>query len=157
MVDYNTFVKSLKESREAQWQASVALMREGFIARIIPFDIVPEDGDRAKYRDGGDIEIRQIIQVKQWREENDFHTMEDVKYRDIIVDVPHNIESINLNTLNGYLIVNRDVTCGIWIPAYTAKFWFKAEKYDSREEKMKWFYFCPKNKCFFKELREVKR
>jgi len=54
-----------------------------------------------------------------------------------------------METLWGYVIVNKGMTHACVIPKSTRKYWVEVEKYDKLEKEVRKFYACPKTLCTF--------
>jgi hypothetical protein len=113
------FISNLEHSYAPVWTVGGYLASKGYTARILPPQVTPDTESRFEYQDQGDIEITQRIEVKQWVN-NDFKSLDDVKYQNIIVDEKYKIERYPLATLHGYMILNASKTAAITISAISA-------------------------------------
>lgn len=138
------FVDLMRTARETAYLLAAALTTKGYNIRILPNSISPNEKDRWNHTDHGDLEIIQRIEVKHWPD-IDFKSVEDITYKNIIVDEAYKIEAKHQSSLFAYMILNASVTGYILIPVWTKRQWFKEEKFDKREGRMRLYYFCPKS------------
>lgn len=118
---YDSFIKSLDESRRAAWDVAEWLTGKGMNIKILPATTTESEADRFNHVDTGDLEIIQRIEVKVWPK-IDFTSPESVPYKDVIVDEAYKIQKYAPGTLYGYFILNESKTMCMWISSATRKF-----------------------------------
>lgn len=101
------------------------------------------------YSDDGDIEISQIVQVKQ--RNLDFTSAADYPYATITVDVAHTWDrAVRKPSL--YVILNRAGDYVACINGSTSASWQRVTKMDRRKNREREFLECPTRLAVFKRF-----
>jgi hypothetical protein len=155
MKGYARFIGMLNESRMVAWDVAEFLHSHGFSGvRLLPATTTPNDVDRFDHADSGDIEITKRIEVKQWPN-LDFQSLDDVPYRDVIIDEAYKARRIPRRQLYGYFIVNASRTACLFFGSRTMDHWFDRATEDGIEKEQRTFTWCPKEFAMFFRLREA--
>lgn len=118
------------------------LRSKGKTVVIPPLLIRPNVDDRHNYRDGGDLFVMQLIEVKH-RPDLNFKTREDFPYQTVIVDDKGAFDSKPQKPY-AYIIWNSDETHCFYIGVTsTRKEWTAVTKYDKKAKHERDFYECP--------------
>lgn len=144
------FVDSLMQSASCVSAVAAWMLRNNCDVLIRPTVVRPDFDSRNEYADGGDIEIRQRVEVKQ--RSIDFTSADDYPYPTVIVDEKYKVDRIARGKLWGYLIVNKSGTHVCCIKPDSKSAWVVESKYDKKDGQQREFYVCPKRLCLFCEL-----
>ena len=129
-----------------------SLALEGHHVRVLPYTVTPNEAERHKHTDHGDLEIRMRVEVKH-RPDIDFKTRDEFPWPSVIVDEAYKIDDPPPLPLYGYVIVNASMTAYLWIQAWTRLAWFKEQEFDRRDNQTHTFYKCPINAVCCKPIR----
>lgn len=138
-----TFKNLLENSEKIVTAFAEVLQNSGYNVRVLPKTLSPSVEERWEHVDDGDIEIIQRIEVKHWPNIN-FTSVEDIPYKEIIVDEKYKIDKKHNSSLYMYVIVNALCTHCILIPQHTRKHWKVKNKIDGREGRRASFYMIDK-------------
>jgi len=141
------FIAALSESQAHVAGVAAWLQGVGCDVLIRPTLIRPDFESRNEYIDGGDIEIRQRIEVKHRSIE--FTSREDYPYPTVIVDEQFKIDRIPRARLWGYVILNESGTHACCIRSATKEQWSTVRRFDRKDGQERAFYVCPKDACSF--------
>ena len=129
----------------ASWMAS-----ENCDVVIKPVVARPSFDSRNEFADGGDIEIRQRVEVKH--RFLAFTNADDYPYETVIVDERYKIDRIPKARLYGYVIVNRDCSHACFVMPQTISHWQIEQMFDKKDRQYREFYVCPKELCSFAKI-----
>jgi hypothetical protein len=147
--EFNHWRSSLDKSRQVASDLAEWYNKNTTYSTRVPIQqTTPNEEDRWQYVDDGDFEITcdglvYRAESKYWPK-IDFHSVRDVRYRNIIVDEAYKIKREHKLPLFGYHIVNSSETGFMFISPVTRSYWFTERKYDKVEGEERDFVFCPK-------------
>jgi hypothetical protein len=131
--DYDKFCKLQKHAEVVALEVARWLANTGHKVNMPVNSLAPNQEERHKHYDNGDIFVTKRVEVKYWPD-IDFHSVEDVPYKDVIIDEAYKVAKHHPNTLYGYVIVNKSETGGLVITTSTRKHWFEREMIDRKQE-----------------------
>lgn len=131
---------------------AVNLELRGHCVTIKPTRLRATAEQRWQCTDEGDLEIRQRIEVKHWPT-IDFHSIEELPYRNVIVDEVYKVDKRHVLPLAAYVIVNASMTGYLLVPNSSRPHWFKKRMHDRREGAEREFYLCPRGRVFYQRMR----
>ena len=143
--DDPTFKADLDASTEAALVVARYFHRKGYGVTLPGKKVRDHAANRAAFADGGDLLVHIPYEVKC--RSIDFTGRADFPYATVFVDVVHAWENKKPKP-QGYMIVNRTMTCALWISASTRPSWvMKSGVMDARVGRHRDFYECPVEIC----------
>lgn len=132
------FIKDLKESDEHTQSVYMWALMQGYEAQKpwLQYD----------HADEWDILVTKRIEVKHLQVP---FTTDHFPYAWVIIDEERKVRNRDLNTLEMYVILNKDRTCACIITPDTEHAWYWKVFYDKVYKEERMFLLCPKNLCEF--------
>jgi len=145
---HDVFITALRASYPSEKVVYEWLERLGYEVELLPKTETPNDAERWKHVDGGDIAIkinglRMRVEVKS-PPSFDFSCYEDIPYDPFIVDEAYKIEGMKKLPLAGYVFVNQALNAVLVLKVTTKDHWVKKSIFDTRMQEHADFYVCRK-------------
>lgn len=152
MKSESDFREALDKSQYCVLTVASWMKNGGCDVMVAPTIAAPDYESRWQYTDGGDIEIRQRVEVKQ--RALSFTNAEDYPYATVIVDEKYKIDKTHSRQLWGYIICNREVTHACIVRPDSKDKWSTETMWDSKYRADREFYVCPKEHCLWCKIGE---
>lgn len=141
--NHKRFLEHLSGSLDAVWVVAKWLQSSGYAVTVNPIKKAPSADQWKEYVDGGDLEIRQRVEIKHIS--RNFTGRQDWAFGDdFIVCARHSYDNAKPKPY-AYIVVSGDYKACAIVPASTAQQWRVDKRGDSRYSGnySQEFYFCP--------------
>ena len=144
-LEHSHYVASIVAARMREWGYQVK--QKPYIPPDVERAYREKTGQRSDWHDGGDLEIKQRMEVKQRLFH--FECAYDYPYDTVYVDEKYKLDRIPSAHLWGNVITNLSISHVCLILAHTRRFWVVEKKWDNKDGRLCDFYACPKEHGVF--------
>ena len=148
------FVHALRSSDKAVQHIARLLRKRGNPTKVNPLLVRPDRDQWKDYADKGDIHITMRLEVKQ-RKDDVFLPNGTYRHSTIIIDETYKIDEPKDLKLLGYLIVDKTIRWGFFVPYHTRKYWKDEERYDKKDREYKLFKMVHIEHCIPLDLEKL--